>query len=589
MRNPHPQGMSEAGVTLRHMSRPDPTGRAIVTIRMLTQLAYCERLFHLEFVEAQWDDNVYTDEGRFVHRRVDEHEGTLPDPSEHPDSPRTTRSVALESSVLGLRGVLDIVESREADGTSIASPVEMKRGSAPSEEREVHDSVRVQVMAQALLLREHGYRVDVGIVYFAESKTRRDIVLDEALEERTRHLIGVARKSLESDERPTMPPPLDDSPRCVGCSLSGICLPDETRLLADGVATLDSEIDDERVRRLFTPKDDAAPLYVQEQGSQVGKDGEGLYVSKQKTRLVRVHLKDISQLVTCGSVSLSYAALHMLCSANVPVLHMSMGHWFYGATTGAGPRNSYDRAAQFRKADDAAFCLTLAKAFVAAKIANQRTLLRRNGTASPGDLAELARAAESVEEQSDASSLLGIEGSAAAAYFRNFASMLRTKADDPMHAFDFHQRNRRPPRDPINALLSFAYAMLAKECVVACIGAGLDPHWGFFHRPRHGRPALALDLMEEFRPLIADSAVISAVNNNMLSPDDFVQSSSGCAMRDVARKALIRSFEARLEQLATHPLFGYRCSWRRIVALQARLLAKTLRGDTPRYIGVTTR
>ena len=172
-------------------------------------------------------------------------------------------------------------------------------------------------------------------------------------------------------------------------------------------------------------------------------------------------------------------------------------------------------------------------------------------------------------------------------YFAHWASMLSEGAARDAFAPDC--RNRRPPRDPVNAMLSFGYALLAKETTVALLSEGLDPHWGFLHRPRHGRPALALDLMEEFRPLIVDSAVLSAVNTGMVAPADFVTGAAGCAMKDTARKALIRAYEMRLDQMVTHPVFDYRCSWRAIIRVQARLLAKTLRGDVPAYTGITTR
>lgn len=190
-----------------------------------------------------------------------------------------------------------------------------------------------------------------------------------------------------------------------------------------------------------------------------------------------------------------------------------------------------------------------------------------------------------VTRASDLGALLGCEGLGAAAYFRSFAFMLRS----PIGDFAFSARNRRPPKDPVNAMLSFAYALLAKEVTVAIAAEGLDPWWGLYHQPRHGRPSLALDLMEEFRPLVADSVVISAINNGMVAPGDFVHEAGACAMKASARKAVIRAFELRLDQLVTHPRFDYRCSWRQIMVLQARLFGKWLRGELPEYAGMTTR
>jgi CRISPR-associated endonuclease Cas1 len=236
--------------------------------------------------------------------------------------------------------------------------------------------------------------------------------------------------------------------------------------------------------------------------------------------------------------------------------------------------------------------LAFARAFVSAKIQNQRTFLRRNAK-SPvpdslaGALSEMKELSGRVPSGKSAEELMGLEGRAAALYFKHWGALV---GDEALAAvFSPRDRNRRPPKDPINALLSFGYALLAKEASVALLSEGLDPFWGFLHRPRHGKPSLALDLMEEFRPLIVDSAVLTAVNTRMVGAGDFVVCSAGCAMKDSGRKAFIRAFELRMDQMATHPLFDYRCSWRTMVRVQAKLLAKVLRGELPAYAGITTR
>ncbi len=221
---------------------------------------------------------------------------------------------------------------------------------------------------------------------------------------------------------------------------------------------------------------------------------------------------------------------------------------------------------------------------------NQRTQLRRNAPPSQ----ELDRVMRDMDDLigrvgtiCSIDVLLGIEGNAARCYFSMFAQTLKPRDFDA--SWDFDSRNRRPPKDPVNAMLSFAYAMLAKECTVALLAEGLDPYWGLYHRPRHGRPAMALDLMEPFRPVIADSAVITAINTGMVREANFTRAASGCAMSDTGRKGLLRAYEARLDQLVTHPVFDYRCSWRSVIRLQARLLARWLRGDVPDFTNLVTR
>ena len=171
---------------------------------------------------------------------------------------------------------------------------------------------------------------------------------------------------------------------------------------------------------------------------------------------------------------------------------------------------------------------------------------------------------------------MGLEGVAARLYFQHFNTMLK----GPLEArFSLEGRNRRPPRDPVNALLSFAYAVLVREYTVVLHQVGLDPYVGFLHQPRPGRPALALDLMEEMRPVIADSAVINTINNEVVAPDDFLEHPTGVSLRDAARSRFIEVIERRLEEAIAHPLFGTRLSYRRVIEVQARLLGRTALGE----------
>jgi len=562
----------------------------LLPVRMLNEYAYCPRLFHLMHVEGRWADNAFTLDGKRVHRRVDQVDHVLPDPGQDEpvaavdaaasggdEPPEISRSVSLSSERLGLTGKLDLVSTAGDE----AVPLERKRGKAPDNPERAWEPERVQLMAQGLLLREHGYRCDHGMLYFAGSRARVDVPFSADLEARTLALIGEARLAMAQDKAP---PPLEDSPKCHGCSLASICLPDETSAL---LALADRQ-PTPSIRRLYPVRDDALPLYVQTQGAVVGKSGNCLIVRKEGEELAKAHLKDVSQLVLCGNLMVTAQTFHLLCEAGIPIVHLSSGNWFYGVTYGITLRNGYARAAQFGAAADPVRQLQLAKAIVRAKGANQRTLLRRNALPRPdATLDDMVRYLDHVDEATAVDQLLGMEGALAAAYFGHFQAMVKADAFSSLWAFE--HRNRRPPRDPINAMLSFAYALLTKECVCALLGEGLEPWWGIYHQPRHGRPGLALDLMEEFRPLLADSAVLSAVNTGMLHPRDFECSAAGCTMHERARKALIQAYEARLDQLVTHPLFDYRCSWRSTVRVQARLMGRWFRGEIPEYVGFTTR
>jgi CRISPR-associated protein Cas1 len=297
-----------------------------------------------------------------------------------------------------------------------------------------------------------------------------------------------------------------------------------------------------------------------------------------------------------------------LCDHDIPVTWFSMGGWFYGTTRGHSLKNVLVRIEQFRHAADPAACLRLAREFVRGKIKNHRVLYMRNHVEPLertklrlGQAQEDALAAATLEE------LLGIEGAAAAVYFQQFGGMIREQADDdylegiatpppaPAAAsaqrftFDFTTRNRRPPTDPVNALLSLAYSMLAKECMLAASAVGFDPYVGFYHQPRHGRPALALDVMEEFRPLIAESAVLTAINNRFISTTDFVTAGKAVNLSAAGRKQFFQCFEQRMNALINHPVFEYKVSYRRAIELQFRILARVLTGEIPEYIPFVTR
>ena len=161
--------------------------------------------------------------------------------------------------------------------------------------------------------------------------------------------------------------------------------------------------------------------------------------------------------------------------------------------------------------------------------------------------------------------------------------------DAPWGGFRFEHRNRRPPRDPVNAMLSFAYALLAKDWTIALAAAGLDPLLGFYHQPRFGRPALALDMMETFRPLVADSTVLWVVNNGVVTPGDFIARAGGVALKDHARREFIHAYERRVDVLVTHPVFNYRISYRRVFEVQARLLGRRLTGEIVQFPEFLTR
>jgi CRISPR-associated protein Cas1 len=347
------------------------------------------------------------------------------------------------------------------------------------------------------------------------------------------------------------------------------------------------------VRRLVTPRSDLRPAYLETQGLRVGKSGEVLQVKEKDALRQEIRMGEISQLNLMGNIQISTQAVQSLCESEVPICYFSQGGWFYGITTGMNTKNVFLRRAQFRLADQEWFCLNLARKLVAGKIRNQRTMLLRNHVEPDARaLVEMKAMVESAEKATSLDELLGIEGNGARIYFGGFSGMIKVEAEEEtptVFQMDFDGRNRRPPKDAVNAMLSLAYSILAKDFTITCYAVGFDPLIGFYHQPRFGRPALALDLMEPFRPLIADSAVINAINTRMITPSDFVSAGDSVALKPSGRKAFYRSYEARMDTLVTHPLFDYRVSYRRLLEIQARLLARWIEGEVDDYAVFVTR
>ncbi len=563
----------------------------LIPVRMVNEYVYCPRLAYLMWVQAEWADSAETVEGRVRHEAVDAGSDRLPEAPEEGERIHA-RSVSLSSLKLGITAKLDLVEGEGG----LVCPVDYKRGKRPHVEKGAYDPERVQLCAQGLLLREHGFECDAGVLYFVASRERVRVPFDTSLIEQTLTAIHGLRGVAYAGR---IPPPLADSPKCPRCSLVGICLPDEVRLLNAAPVV---------PRPLFAEKEYAVPLYVQSPRAWLRKDEERIVIEVERQKVGEARLREVSQVVLFGSSGLSTPLLHELMRREIPVSYHTYGGWFVGHTVGLGHRNVDTRIHQYRASFDEQTCLRLARGWVAAKIANCRTLMRRNwrgecaedeasfeptgrdhSAGAPEellrDLKDDARHAEHAYSLQD---LLGIEGIAARRYFQHFANLIK-RDDEPSLSFDFMGRNRRPARDPVNALLSFAYAMLTREWHVALSSVGLDAYRGFFHQPRFGRPALALDMMEPFRPLVADSAVLMAINNGEVRSTDFIHAAGACALTDSGRKRFIAAFERRLSQEVTHPLFGYRLSYRRLFEVQSRLLARHLAGEIPDYPNFVTR
>jgi CRISP-associated protein Cas1 len=612
----------------------------VLPCRGVAEHAYCPRLFYFMTVEGVFVPSHDTEAGVGVHTVVDR-PSLAPAPAapragrakkgrgagdevaesaeieEDTARPVSVRSLTLTSERFGLTAKLDLAE---INGT-VAVPVEYRKGKPKRAwtPQEPHDEMidapllvpapeawptdRVQVGLQAILLEEAGYTVTEAVVYYAAEKLRLRLPVDDALRSEALACLEAARRCAEGPR----PPPLVNDPRCPRCSLQPICLPDEVNHQRFTAATVEGEVVacggvlrtgsevDLTPRKLWPPRDDGIHVVLQREGVRVGVRGESVRVTDKDGGLVRdLPLANVESLAVLGGVQVSTQALTVFADHEVPVAFMSAAGRLVAMMDPMGPTSAAVRLGQARTLDRPEKALELARAVTLAKIANQRTLLMRNHAELPGSVpADMAAAGDAAAKAETMNELRGHEGNAAAIYFRQFSGMFKEVASSVAARFEVNGRTRRPPRDPINAVLSFAYSMLTNECVSACRLASLEPTIGALHTTRPGRPALALDLMEPFRPLIADSLAVSAFNRGELTEGHFLDTAAGCALTDAGRKAFFGGWGRRMETEVTHPVFEYRLSYRRMLMLHARLVAAWMLGveggGVPALAFLTTR
>lgn len=573
----------------------------LIPLAMLNALVYCPRRFYLEQVEGVFVINAPVLDGKQKHAKVD-------DPSRAMKTRKSgdefqTRSAQFGSEKIGIIGVLDVIEESEGE----IRPVEFKRGTKPKDENDrdyFWENDAVQLCAQAMLLEENlGKIINEGVLYYIGSRDRVSVPLTEEMRQKTRDYISQARGLMQARK---IPEPLMDSPKCPKCSLLAICMPQETRFFRNQNSR---PAETEPSKLVLAPVEEPTTIYFQEQGAWVEKRGDHLELRPRDGEKKRIPLVNVSQVVVFGHVQLTTGALELLLELEIPTVFLSIYGQYKGTLSGPPPKNGYVRLNQYRFCSNPEWTLATAREIVAGKILNARTLLMRSlRSAAPDETEEppkppppeqelialdyttrsdeaifneLKSCADRARDAASTDELLGWEGSAAKVYFENFSRMLRN--EDESKKFDFRTRTRRPPRDPVNALLSFAYALLVKDITAAILATGLDPYIGFYHSAKHGRPSLALDLMEEFRSVIADSVVLTLINKKMLTPRDFVSYGGSCLLTESGRKTFFTAYEQRRKTEVLHPLFKYKCSYQRVLEVQARQLAGVFRGEFERY------
>jgi CRISPR-associated protein Cas1 len=530
-----------------------------VRVMALHALAYCPRLFYLEEVEEirVADERVYA--GRQLHAAL------------AADEDGEAVSVELTSPTLGLTGKVDCLRRR--DGSYL--PYEHKRGQPRRDEGQpptAWPSDRLQVIAYSVLLEEtFGQSIPEGRIRYHAANVTVRVPIDEPAHADLRAALAQARCLRISVERP----PIADNERlCARCSLAPVCLPEEVRH--------DRQPEHDPVR-LFPPDRDGATLHVVSQGAHVGCSHDSLVVRPREGPETKHPIRGIDTLLLHGFAQVSTQALRR-CTEHGVGVHWLTTTGYHTASLVPTAGQVQRRIRQYRALTAEATCLSLAKRLVHAKVEGQhRYLLRasRGGSTTRESLlpalSGIQEALRAVPTAASPDGLRGYEGTAAVHYFEGLRLLLGPQVPDELRSTT---RNRRPPLDRFNAMLSFGYGLLHTAVMRAVLASGLEPALGFYHTPRSAAYPLVLDLMELFRVVLWDLVVVGALNRGQWDPEaDFAVSRAKVWLSEAGRKKAIELFEARLQESWKHPVLNYSLSYARTIELEARLLEKEWTGE----------
>lgn len=527
-----------------------PASSDPLPISLVAHTVFCRRRAWLE-AAGETVESANIEFGTAAHARVD---GRADERSARRES------VEVHHEELGIAGRCDVLRPTSG-GLHV---IEYK--SAPGRRSfEVTEAQRIQLALQGLCLESQGQQVAEYAVYFTTARRTVSVPLTD--EDRASAMAYVAA-TRDVVDAPVAPAPLVDDPRCSRCSHAGVCLPDEHRQA--------------QVRRRIQVADPLSEvLHLTVPGSHASLRAGRVLARRGEEELANLPIDRVSAIVVHGNVDLTSGLIRELLWRTCPILWCSGRGRVIGYAATTMTPNGLARVDQHTQS--AAGRLDLARAIVAGKIANQATLLRRLAKAS-GVLPVIARMRQLqalAAEAGDGRQLLGIEGDAARMYFSWFAFMLNDMGRGV--AADFGGRQGRGAGDALNVALNFAYGLLLGDVTRAVLACGLDPHAGFIHSSGRNKPALALDLMEEFRPVVADSVIVGALNNGELTDGDFTRTLGDCRLRDSGRKAITKAYERRIHQEFRHPVFQYRLTWRRAMEVQARMILGVLEGSQPDY------
>jgi CRISP-associated protein Cas1 len=527
-----------------------------IKVSALHAFAYCQRLFYLEEVEALYTQDAAVFAGRKLHEELEEQEeGEWAD-------------LFLESAELGLRGRVDALRRR--DGQVI--PYEHKRGRAHRDENDrlqAWESDRLQVLAYACLIEAAlGVEILEGRIRYHADNVLIHVPLDAAGRESVREAIEQARALRDATHRP---PVTTNERLCARCSLAPICLPEEARLAHDR---------EWQPVRLFPEDDSRQVVHVLEPGTRVGRTGEQLKITARDNTKEVIPAHQVGQVVLHSFSQISTQALHFCADQEIGV-HLVSGGGRYLGSFDTRQGSIQRRIRQYGALTQPEVCLELARKLVVCRGKSQRKFLMRSQRGREvkelsAAIGQMKAVLKQVPQAKSIAALLGLEGNLAALYFGAFDFLLK----DVPPELRFSHRNRRPPKDRVNALLSFGYALLLKDVMNGILAVGLEPALGFYHQPRTQAPPLALDLMEIFRVPLVDMVVVAAVNRGQWDvAADFTIRGHQVWLSDGGRRKFVQLYEERKQESWKHPVLDYSLTYRRLLELEVRLLEKEWMGE----------
>ncbi len=453
-----------------------------------------------------------------------------------------TRAIDLQMKTIRINGRVRVLQNTDDEVIPVLNQV--KRDTQSKREADV------KVAAYCLMLREAGYKCNEYIISSKGNNTKYEI--DENSLTQTINLIKEAEKLLDQSFEPEGTP----GTHCKFCRFKSSCRSKiklvEKENIQPHEANQNRSIIVPKAIAIYTVDElleappvirDAFPLYVRSQGSQVGIDSGSFVVSKNHKEIARALITDISQISLFGNIQITNQCLRKAIREEIPVAFFSSKGSYYGMAGGFSYKNAHYKKAQYLSLTGTK-PLEICRALVAAKLLSQRIILKKR--TNSGAERKLFKLSEKAVQSNSIDELRGFEGAGAAMYFSEFPNLLKGKRNEDK--ITFSTRNRRPPKDPVNAMLSFGYSLLSKEFVVAIELAGLDPMQGFYHTDRNRRPALALDLMEPFRASFVDSVVLGMIKRGQVSEKDFMKEENAVIMKSDFRRKFITSWEKRLQR-----------------------------------------